>query len=153
MTEGEEVKYRSLWILYYKKEFIFILLYLIILKCIGRKPSVFRRKASEAHMISATLLQDEDELKKKPSKEDDRKSRISESKSSSTISLKDMKKPMTEQCKRDILHHLDNLIKSVEWLALLSQRLIIIIAQLPIIIYFNYFSFLIDSYAFLTLLM
>ncbi|XP_020287509.1 uncharacterized protein LOC109856545 [Pseudomyrmex gracilis] len=83
---------------------------------VTRKPSGFRRKASESRMISATLAQDEaDELEEKMSIEDDRKSRTSKSKSVSTISLKEMKKPMTEQCKKDILYHLDNLIKSVEW--------------------------------------
>lgn len=130
LAEGEEVKYTEIrasethivkknpqlhiYNLIHEQTCAINILLLRCQKSVTRTPSAFRRKASESRMISATLVQDEaDESEEKISIEDDKKS---EAKSVSAISLKEMKKPMTEQCKKDILYHLENLIKSVEWL-------------------------------------
>ncbi|EZA57210.1 Dynein heavy chain 10, axonemal [Ooceraea biroi] len=99
-----------------------------------RRPSEFRRASTiiskqdlgvqkykngkEDDIIPARRLQDEDPKKVKPKpKEVDRRVSVSESKASRLASLKEAKKhqPMIEQSKKDMLHYLDNLIKSVDW--------------------------------------
>lgn len=70
--------------------------------------------------ISMATLQDESPKSRKQKsslKGFDKRSEpfVSDSKSSKSVSLKEVKKPVGEQIKKDILDYLDNLIEKTEW--------------------------------------